>query len=135
MADAEDAARLRKITIAFMVVCAVFLGVWDLYVALNESLGDTISEVTRDASHTVWTIPFVFGVVTGHLFWNRKTPGTKNLKGLWVATGMVALRDMAGVPVIYYGNLILLAVGFMLGALWWPQTFVTQDTPPGPPAS
>ena len=59
----------RKLTIILILVAIVTLGGWDIYVASNEASGDTISEIILEASLRRPIIPFVFGIVCGHLFW------------------------------------------------------------------
>lgn len=59
----------RRLTIAILVMTAVVLIVWDIYVAVNGVSGDTISEVVLSFAQKHPVIPFVFGVVMGHLFW------------------------------------------------------------------
>jgi len=58
-----------KITILLILAAIVILGGWDLYVAANAQSGDTISEIVLEASLRRPIIPFVAGVVCGHLFW------------------------------------------------------------------
>lgn len=41
---------------------------YDVYAVLNSSPGDTISEVVRWMAKRP-IVPFVFGVIAGHLFW------------------------------------------------------------------
>jgi hypothetical protein len=64
------------VTISILVAVALILIAWDVYVAVNAEEGDTISEVLLFVSrHPV--LPFVFGVLAGHLFWPqyRETTG------------------------------------------------------------
>jgi len=58
----------RKITIGILVTLALLLIGWDIFVAANDTKGDTISEVFLYFSkHPV--LPFAAGVVMGHLCW------------------------------------------------------------------
>jgi hypothetical protein len=59
----------KKITILLLLAVIVILGGWDIYVAANAHSGDTISEIVLAASIERPIIPFVLGVVCGHLFW------------------------------------------------------------------
>lgn len=65
----------RKITIGLLLVVAVLLIVWDVYVANNTPTGDTISEITLLAASKHPVIPFAFGVICGHLFWPQFKKG------------------------------------------------------------
>lgn len=56
-------------TIAILIVIAVLLIAWDIYVATNKKKGDTISEVTLDFARRHPVIPFLLGVLCGHLLW------------------------------------------------------------------
>jgi hypothetical protein len=47
---------------------------WDIFVAANETPGDTISEVMLAAARRSPVIPFAVGFVMGHLFFPQGTP-------------------------------------------------------------
>lgn len=53
-----------------LLVATVALAGFDVWAAFNSRKGDTLSEV-------IWTlakrpiVPFVFGVIAGHLFWPK----------------------------------------------------------------
>jgi len=58
----------KKVTISILIVVAVLLIAWDIYVALCGDDGDTISAVMLFVSkHPI--IPCGFGVLMGHFFW------------------------------------------------------------------
>lgn len=58
----------RAITIGILILTAVLLIVWDIYVYLAAGSDATISRVLLWAGeHPV--LPFSFGVLFGHLFW------------------------------------------------------------------
>ena len=61
--------KTAKITSLLMLAAIVILGGWDVVVAANSTDGDTISELLLDLSLRRPIVPFVFGVVCGHLFW------------------------------------------------------------------
>lgn len=71
----EDRMTARRITILLLSIAIVVLGGWDIYVAVNDANGDTISEIVLAASVQRPIIPFVLGVICGHLFWPQ-TKGT-----------------------------------------------------------
>jgi cytochrome bd-type quinol oxidase subunit 2 len=103
------AAKLRKTTAILLAVFTVVLLVWDIDVAHNDVKNDTISELLRDISHNFWTLPFVLMGIMGHLFWNRQGK-VRKLRFVVVT-----------LPTWHYANLIVGTLGFLGGALWWPQ--------------
>lgn len=65
-----DWARLA--TIIILVVTAILLIVWDIVVAANPVAGDTISEITLAFARKHPVVPFIMGVIMGHLFWPQR---------------------------------------------------------------
>jgi hypothetical protein len=63
----------RKWTIGILIAIAVILIAWDVYVYVEPSDGDTISEVTLAAAGKHPVIPFAIGVICGHLFWPQRS--------------------------------------------------------------
>lgn len=58
----------KWVTIGILIAVAVVLIGWDIYVAINDERGDTISEILLwVGEHPI--LPFAFGVLMGHLFW------------------------------------------------------------------
>ena len=64
--------RTRKATSLVLGATAILLIGWDIYVAGNRMPGDTISELLLDFSIKHPIIPFILGVLVGHLFWPQK---------------------------------------------------------------
>ena len=62
----------KTVTVLLLLVAVVILGGWDVVVAANARPGDTISEIVLEASLRRPIIPFVVGVVCGHLFWPQE---------------------------------------------------------------
>jgi hypothetical protein len=61
----------KWITIGILVVVTALLIGWDIWVAVNNEEGDTISEILLwVGEHPV--LPFAFGVLMGHLFWPQR---------------------------------------------------------------
>lgn len=59
---------MRKYTIYLLVALAVLLIAWDIFVYLEPTKNDTISEVLWDlGKHPI--LPFLLGVIAGHIFW------------------------------------------------------------------
>ena len=61
----------RLVTAIILIVVSVALIVWDIYAAITPVHGDTISEVLWTATTQHPVIPFLFGMLMGHLFWQR----------------------------------------------------------------
>ena len=109
----------RRQSIALMLVAAILLGAWDLYVGFNNTEGDTFSEIIRDVSVNVLSIPLAFGIIMGHFFWNsERKPNYQPL--IWL-TGFCILRDIALIPSFVGANLVAFAIGVPAGAYYWPQ--------------
>jgi hypothetical protein len=62
----------KTVTVLLIVLTILTLGVWDVYAVANETPGDTISEIVLKASLRRPIIPFIIGVVCGHLFWPQE---------------------------------------------------------------
>jgi hypothetical protein len=62
----------RKATISILVAVAALLVAWDVWVYLEPTGGDTISEVTLGFARRHPVLPFAIGVVCGHLFWSQR---------------------------------------------------------------
>lgn len=62
----------KSVTVALILAAIVILGGWNIYAAANAQSGDTISEIVLSASLRRPIIPFVVGVVCGHLFWPQE---------------------------------------------------------------
>ncbi len=64
--------RTNKQTSWVLAVCSLILMVWDYQMFSNNIDGDTISEITVKNSIRHPIIPFLFGILGGHLFWYQK---------------------------------------------------------------
>lgn len=118
----------RAITVILLASCATILLVWDVKVATNEGSNDTISEVLRDLSSTVWLLPYMLMGVMGHLFWNLNGGDHKDLfrpdvlVGSCVVVGALdLLRWMTGTPSPHNVDVLVGLAGFVMGAKFWPQ--------------
>lgn len=47
------------------------LALYEIAALLNSTAGDTLSELVWSASHRP-LLPFLFGLVAGHFFWQKK---------------------------------------------------------------
>lgn len=60
---------MKKLTLVFTCSIIAIIGIYDIY-ALIEGGGEaTISSVIISLSHDFLIIPFLAGVLAGHLFW------------------------------------------------------------------
>lgn len=60
---------MKKLTLIVICSLVAIIGIYDVY-ALIEGGGEaTISSVIITLSHEFLIIPFLFGVLAGHLFW------------------------------------------------------------------
>ena len=59
----------RLWTIGILVGVTLLLIVWDVYAATNKERDDTISEVVLGFARRHPVIPFLLGVLMGHLLW------------------------------------------------------------------
>jgi len=136
--ELDKAAKLRKVTAILLAAFTLILVMWDVKVAYNDVKGDTISELLRDVSHAWYILPYLMGVVMGHLFWNRAADNMNEPKKhlliffgvIGGSSALVLLRDavnfFVNLPGLNHANLVLVVVGFFMGAAFWPQTFPTK---------
>jgi len=59
----------RVWTIGILVGVTLLLIAWDIYAAMNKKRDDTISEVVLGFARRHPVIPFLLGVLAGHLLW------------------------------------------------------------------
>jgi hypothetical protein len=121
----RHSAKLTKLFI--WVVMTVAIGL-DVYWAINDVPGDTISEVTKGYSWKWATIPVSFGVLTGHLFWS--TFGTVKWKYyrlavLWGIGLVVVAADILNLYDVM--PIIPLVPSILLGRLLWPQPVASSQ--------
>ena len=116
----------RKISIGLVVICFAIMTVWDIYPALTPEQGDTISEVMRDYGHRFYILPYLIGVLAGHFWINKEDKSTRSIKALWVTTAAILSRDILQVLTFQGGTPITFFLGVIAGAVWWPQSEVTD---------
>lgn len=63
-----------KVTHLVLIAVSVGLIAADIYWASNSEDGDTISEVILKYAQRYSVIPFLFGVLMGHLLWPQFLP-------------------------------------------------------------
>lgn len=114
-------SRNRLISGVLTVVCFGIMILWDIYPALTPEEGDTISELSRDISTYWYSLPFVFGILPGHFFFNREDRSTRNIPVLWVLAAILLARDIVNIGTFDGGMPISFVLGVIAGAVWWPQ--------------
>jgi hypothetical protein len=62
--------KTRKITIAFIVACTFLIIAYDIYAVLAGGIDGTVSAVIFDYSREYPIIPFAFGIMAGHFFFD-----------------------------------------------------------------
>jgi hypothetical protein len=61
-----------KTTMWVITILSFVLAAWDVYLTVNKFPGDTISEVMLKVAKDHPILPFIIGVIIGHLFWPQK---------------------------------------------------------------
>ena len=60
---------MRHWTIILLASISVLLIGWDVWVYLADGSQATISVVVRDVAQTYPSVPFLLGVLSGHMLW------------------------------------------------------------------
>ncbi len=60
---------MKKLTLIFTCSIIVIIGIYDVYALIEGGAEATISSVIISLSHDFLIIPFLAGVLAGHLFW------------------------------------------------------------------
>ena len=111
----------------FILVLIAVIIVVDLFLAFNDTEGDTISNVIRDwAYRRFFVLSWVWGVLAGHLFLTSVGPILSPSAAILVLLGLTLVlflagffyTDLVGAPV----HVVLLVVGAVAGYLLWPQS-------------
>jgi len=117
-----------------MLVMAVAVGLmigWDVYVAFFNRIPnrvDTISGIMLGWAQQIWTLPFAFGVLGGHLFWPALAGPV--FGAVWSIPVLLALAILIGVTGWWYRRKnigwvaqgpLLVITGVLLGHWLWPQ--------------
>ena len=114
----------------FILVVVGLIVAVDLFLALNDVKGDTISEVLKGwAYRRFFVLTWAWGVLAGHLFLTKATPVFSPPGNIWVLLGITAVvlgaglsyKAVVGVPI----QLALLLAGMGAGYLLWPQSPVS----------
>jgi CHASE2 domain-containing sensor protein len=111
----------EKVTKWSILLGLLFYLVWDIHAATNLVEGDTISEVLLSITWEWPTVPFAWGVITGHLFWPVERIHNKwfLLAILWAICILVLIFDILWLRDV--SPIASAAVGIFLGHWLWPQ--------------
>ncbi len=60
---------MKKLTLIFTCSIIVIIGIYDVYALIEGGAEATISSVIISLSHDFLIIPFLAGILAGHLFW------------------------------------------------------------------
>ena len=116
--------KTHKITIGLITAATLGLIGWDIYVATNGTLGDTISAIVLEASKSFLIIPVALGGLMGHLFCPRKVevqPTKMWAKMAALIIAVVILDIFRSEPLSSSWTAGALFFGIAAGHLLWPN--------------
>jgi len=116
----------RTTQIGLLALVTAIIG-YDIFVAVEPTDDDTISEVIKFASKEFPLIPFAWGILTAHLFSRRKWD-TYEFKDMgnarYITLGAVAAGVLGASFLPQLGGVsqwVFMAAGGLAGFLLWPQ--------------
>jgi hypothetical protein len=127
------------LTLGVIIAATLGLIVYDVAVAIEPTPGDTISEILLSFGYRHPTIPWVWGGITGHLFWPMRLLGKEvtpipfsTLGVRWQLYKWVALATLIALTLVLIGleigailpavnPVIPLLLGISAGHFGWPQ--------------
>ena len=125
--DQAKTDRLRKISAGIVAATAAIWALWDIIPAINAGRGDTLSENIRDWSRNMWSIPLIWGALTGHFFVNIGQP-TQYTKFFLILCGIAVAAILTNVATHFligqvplWGRIAALVFGIVLGIALWSQ--------------
>jgi uncharacterized membrane protein len=113
----------KLITAIIVIVTILGLIAWDIWVVIEPTPGDTVSEIFLGFAYSHPFSSFALGVLCGHLTW----PRTFNSNYKWTILAALIINSVAILVLDLSGILprmlpiIPLAVGIPIGHLLWPQ--------------
>lgn len=120
--------KLRTVTIYILICIAMFMATYDIIPFINAERGDTISEVIAGWGLKLFSLPLIFGVLSGHFFFLRDNsrPQPKVL----IPTGAIIIAIDVVTHIYNIGVLenlqrhpaIWFILGIPFGMVFWPQT-------------
>lgn len=113
----------RLVTLIVVAVAALGIIGWDIFVAINHTEGDTVSELLLGYARVYKIIPLSFGVLAGHLFWpasGSRFYRAARIAGLAsIGVACLALDLLHVVPAV--PTIVPMLIGLGLGHFLWPQ--------------
>ena len=118
--------KIKTVNITRFIIAIVTLGLigFDIFVAIEPTKGDTISEVIGSLGSSLPIIPFIWGVLGGHFFLRRSWYTYPKILKRWrfhflgvigIVIGASSFFDMFPVPLLW------LILGIAVGNVFWPQ--------------
>jgi len=132
----------RKLT-AYIFLAFVFgLIAWDVFVAVNDVPGDTISEIVLSWTGRFCVVPFAAGVLMGHIFWTLKKKPSRwfTIPILLAVTALLLVWDIVTVLKIseslckvWLANhpVVPLLAGTVCGHFLWGQPQMIEESKDG----
>lgn len=109
------------ITSIVIIVVSILVIIFDIYLATNKHAGDTISDVLLGWAYKVSIVPYLAGILMGHLFIPRKkTIKMKHITRISILGG-VGLSTLILMIASWYHPSIPLIIGIAAGAIFWAQ--------------
>ena len=108
-------------TSVIIAVVSILIIVFDIWLATNDTPGDTISDVVLGWAYKVSIVPYLAGMLMGHLFIPRKnTISMKHITRISILGG-IGLSTLLLMFISWYHPSIPLIVGIATGAIFWAQ--------------
>ena len=125
---------MRGVTITIMLLVAIGLSAFDVYLAFNHVKGDTISAIIYETSLQTFLLPYTFGILMGHFFW----PSSNALQESWAKGTCLAMAAASFLLIDIYMllgrnksskmyailrrcTIVVFAIGVFLGHWIWAQ--------------
>lgn len=119
---------MKKFVRVFLVAVVVALLGFDAYLMLNDTPGDTLSEVMTEAAQKWWAVAFCCSMLIPHWFFPRAKP-IFGVRGAYMAAGSCVVACLANAVTIWlYGPLPwAMPIASFAGIGWgwanWSETY------------
>ena len=120
--DYLQAARTVEIVLIWIVVLLI---IFDIYLYLNKTDGDTISNILKNwVNDKFFFISYLWGVLAGHFFLGTTNPPFDNtIWSLAIVLSFALILVVAGVilkkRIKPRGQVVLLFYGLLIGHFFW----------------
>ena len=121
----------KFITTVFIIATTLIVIAYDIFIVIEPSRGDTISRMLLTFSYRYPVIPWLWGILSGHLFWHLKVRDKKvfgineNKYRVIALIGAISLTVALIVlncfGLFFINPCLLLLVGVVVGHYGWPQ--------------